>query len=227
MLRPGKDKGIASPIPLGLAALAATTFLLGFAVIFEARTAWTPYFTQALVFGGLAELLAGMWAFAYGDTLGATAFSFIGVFYGWLGLTNLSFLGAHAATAAGIFSVSSALVLVISGFVVLYLWIASFYESAAFNATLLFLWIALELVAINLFTGVEVVGLIGGISALISGLCGFYGSFGEVYNATSLQEVVPLGEPLSMRERSEHDEHERIRRLHPSEPMGTTTDARV
>ncbi len=83
MLRPGKDKGLATPVPLGLAALASTTFLMGIAYVFSAPTAWAPYVLQALLFGGLAAMLAGMWAFAYGDPLAATTFTFVGAFYSW------------------------------------------------------------------------------------------------------------------------------------------------
>ncbi|MGH7985331.1 MAG: acetate uptake transporter [Candidatus Binataceae bacterium] len=224
MYRPGKVKGIATPIPLGLAAFGATTFLVGFAVIFETRGAWAPYFAQALMFGGVAEFLAGIWSFAYGDALAATTFSFVGVFYGWISMSHMSFVTpAHgAAPALGLFSISTGMVFVVTGFVVLYLWFASFNESATFNATLAAFFIALELFAISLFTGVDIIGLIGGIFALIAGLCAFYGSFAEVYNATTMQEVMPMGEPLAMRERSEHYEYERLRRLHQrSEAMHT------
>jgi succinate-acetate transporter protein len=218
MTRPGKCKGVATPIPLGLATLGATTFLMGFAVLFETRAAWPPYFAQAVLFGGLVELLAGMWAFAYGDPLGATTFSFVGAFYGWVGLGLLSanITGIHAAMPPAIFSVSSGMVLLVSGFVVMYLWVASFYESMAFNGTLLFLWVSMVLMAIFMFTSVDVLGVISGICALISGVIGSYGSFAEVYNATALEELMPLGEPAAIRERSEIGEQARIRRLHPT-----------
>jgi hypothetical protein len=64
-----------------------------------------------------------------------------------------------------------------------------------------------------MLSGVEPLAILGGISAIISGLIGAYDSFGEIYNAASLEEVIPLGEPRAMRERVEHDEVERIRRL--------------
>lgn len=214
MLRPGKDKGIATPIPLGLAVIGVSTFLMAFAVLFQNSAVWLPYFTQSILFGGIVALLAGMWAFAYGDPLGATAFSFLGAFFGWLGITNLNFAPIHAATTAGAFNVSTGMVMIVAGCVLLYLWVASFHESAAFNGTLLFLATALELFAINLFTGSTVIAILGGIAALISSAFAFYGSFGEVYNATALQEVVPIGEPTAVRERSLHDEQERIRRIH-------------
>ena len=213
MLRPGKDKGLATPLPLGLAALATTTFLIGVALIAQSPASWGPYLIQALLFGGLVELLAGMWAFAYGDALAATVFSFLGAFFGWWGLSQMSFLGVHAAASV----TSMATIFVVTAVVMLYLWIASFYESAAFNLVLLFLWLSLGLIGIGMFAaGNEALIVLGGISALISGLIGGYGSFAEAYNATVLREVIAVGEPRSMRERTEQDEAERIQRLHPA-----------
>lgn len=214
MLRPGRDKGLATPIPLGLAALATTTFLLGAALIFQPATVWGPYILQALLFGGLVELLAGMWSFPFGDPLAATAFSFLGVFFLWWGMAHVSVLGLHAATAPMIDSL--AMVFIVSGVVTLYLWIASFYEFTAFNLALLFLWISFGLIGIAMFTGVAVLTLLGGIASLICGLIAAYGSFAAIYNATSLMDTVPLGESKMVRERAEHDEMERLRRNHPS-----------
>jgi uncharacterized protein len=227
MLRPGKDKGLATPVPLGLAGLAATTFLIGFGVIFQAPAAWAPYFVQALLFGGLVEFIAGMWAFGYGDPLAATTFSFLGVFNAWWALSQMTFLGAHAAGAATM--VSSGMVLIVTGVVTLSLWVASFSESAAFNLTLLFLWISYMLLGIEAFTDAGVLGILGGIAALVSGLIGAYASFAEVYNATTMRQVIPVGEPAMVCERSEREEHERIHRIHlidgSASPRQTETSA--
>jgi uncharacterized protein len=215
MLRPGKDKGLATPIPLGLAALAATTFLVGVAVIVRSPVSLGPYLIQALLFGGLIELLAGMWAFAYGDTLAATSFSFLGAFFGWWGLTQVSALHATAAMAAS----GLATIFIVTGVLVLLMWIASFYESAVFNLVLLFEWIFMGLMGIGMFAGAEALIILGGISALISGVIAAYASFAEVYNATSPTEAIAVGEPQLMRQRSEHEEAERIHRLHPTDGM--------
>src|SRR6266436_9249229 len=64
-----------SIIPFGLLSLSIATFLTGFTAIFESRTAMAPYFTMALLFGGVGEFLAGMWAFAYREPIVATVFS--------------------------------------------------------------------------------------------------------------------------------------------------------
>ena len=73
---------IADPAPLGLAAFALTTFLLSLV-----NAGVTPKDTEpvmlgvALAFGGIAQLLAGMWEFRKGNVFGATVFSSYGAFW--------------------------------------------------------------------------------------------------------------------------------------------------
>ena len=71
---------IADPAPLGLAAFALTTFILSF-VNADLVKAEPVVFGLALVYGGLGQLLAGMWEFAKGNTFGATAFRSYGAFW--------------------------------------------------------------------------------------------------------------------------------------------------
>src|SRR6266700_842406 len=76
---------VADPAPLGLAAFALTTFLLSAAnagwMNAASKDAWLGY---ALAYGGLGQLLAGMWEFRNRNVFGATAFSTYGGF--WIGL---------------------------------------------------------------------------------------------------------------------------------------------
>src|SRR5205823_13156052 len=73
---------VADPAPLGLAAFALTTFMLsGHNANFIPDLMWVGL---ALFYGGLTQLLAGMWEFRNNNTFGATAFSTYGGF--WLGL---------------------------------------------------------------------------------------------------------------------------------------------
>lgn len=71
---------IANPAPLGLAAFALTTFVLSAA---NAKLYDGPQIVIGLAFfyGGLAQLLAGMWEFKTGNTFGATAFTSYGAFW--------------------------------------------------------------------------------------------------------------------------------------------------
>jgi uncharacterized protein len=221
MFRPGRDKGIATPIPLGFAALATTTFLMGIALIFQAPAAWGPYFLQAIFLGGLAELLAGMWSFAYGDPLAATAFSFLGGFYLYWGVSGLPLAGIHAAAMASLMSMG--LVFVVVGAITGYIWIASFNESATFSSTMLFLWVSFVLAGVALFTAIPMIARISGICAIISGLIAAYASFAELYNAATMREVVPVGEPEEVRTRIMQEENERLRRHHAPNGMHDVT----
>jgi uncharacterized protein len=92
--------GIADPAPLGLAAFALTTFLLSAAnagwMTKATGSAWLGY---AFAYGGLAQLLAGMWEFRNKNVFGAVAFSTYGGF--WIGLALwVELVAAHASSAA-------------------------------------------------------------------------------------------------------------------------------
>jgi len=72
----------ANPAPLGLAGFALTTFVLS---IFNAHLVGSAgsgvVLGAALAYGGVAQLLAGMWEFRTGNTFGAVAFSSYGAFW--------------------------------------------------------------------------------------------------------------------------------------------------
>src|SRR4051794_25218152 len=72
----------ADPGPLGLAAFALTTFVLSMVNADLVGSKSEPIvFGLALAYGGLAQLLAGMWEFRAGNTFGATAFTSYGAFW--------------------------------------------------------------------------------------------------------------------------------------------------
>lgn len=79
---PTYHRRFANPAPLGLCGFALTTFMLSLINV-SARGVTVPNVVvgPALFYGGLAQLLAGMWEFAVGNTFGATAFSSYGAFW--------------------------------------------------------------------------------------------------------------------------------------------------
>jgi uncharacterized protein len=89
----------ADPAPLGLAAFALTTFLLS-----AKNAGWMTHATgnswlgYAFAYGGLAQLLAGMWEFRNRNVFGAVAFSSYGAF--WIGLGLWVQLVVNPAVAA-------------------------------------------------------------------------------------------------------------------------------
>lgn len=81
LYRPSHRK-FGNPAPLGLSAFALTTFVLSLINV-QARGVTTPNMVIAVAFGygGLVQLLAGMWEMAVGNTFGATALSSYGGFW--------------------------------------------------------------------------------------------------------------------------------------------------
>ena len=67
---------------LGLAAFALTTFVLSmFNADLVSKAGEPVVLGLALAYGGIAQLLAGMWEFRTGNTFGAVAFTSFGAFW--------------------------------------------------------------------------------------------------------------------------------------------------
>src|SRR3954469_7772561 len=99
---------IGDPAPLGLAAFALTTFVLSFFNAGLVSGKGLPVVLGlALAYGGIAQLLAGMWEFRTGNTFGAVAFSSFGAF--WISYWLLVTFGvdaipeAHLGSAIGLY----------------------------------------------------------------------------------------------------------------------------
>jgi succinate-acetate transporter protein len=94
---------IANPAPLGLGGFALTTFVLsmynmGGIVDLRAKSKGVVM-GLALFYGGLCQLLAGMWEFRTGNTFGTLAFSSYGGFwmsFGALYIDAFGFLKPYA-----------------------------------------------------------------------------------------------------------------------------------
>lgn len=98
----------ANPAPLGLCGFALTTFVLSMMNAGGLRSIHSPsngvVMGLALFYGGLCQLLAGMWEFKTGNTFGALAFSSYGGF--WMSFAALSinafgFLSGYGSTHEG------------------------------------------------------------------------------------------------------------------------------
>ena len=84
-ITPVTQNSIADPAPLGLAAFALTTFLLSAKnADWMSHSSGLTFLGYAFAYGGIAQLLAGMWEFKNKNVFGATAFATYGGF--WIGL---------------------------------------------------------------------------------------------------------------------------------------------
>jgi uncharacterized protein len=196
---------IADPAPLGLAAFALTTFLLSAINAGLAKSStgfdWWGY---AIAYGGLGQLLAGMWEFKNKNVFGATAFSTYGGFWIGIGL----WLHFIAPTAKDPVQLNRDLGWILLAFAIVntYLLIISL----QLNMAVFLVFLTLELTEIFLFLGNFATktpalppdptgsGLIvvGGYLGIITALVAWYTSAAGVINGLKGGVVFPVGKPL-------------------------------
>jgi hypothetical protein len=183
---------IADPGPLGLAAFALTTFLLSTvnAHWTHGNSAGTAFLGYALAYGGLAQLLAGMWEFRNRNVFGATAFSSYGAF--WIGLF-VWIKNAPAATGHDLgwilvaFAIFNTYMLIMSSQV---------------NLAVFCVFLTLELTEIFLAIGNFMDNGLGGISqfggyiGILTAFVAWYTSAAGVANGLGGRLRLPVGKPL-------------------------------
>jgi len=112
----------ANPAPLGLSAFALTTFVLSLinaGVIVPAVGAGTEIIVGlALFYGGLGQILAGMWEFRAGNTLGATAFTSYGGFWLSFGVIFIPGFGILAAITKNLATFHAVIGIVLLGWAI-------------------------------------------------------------------------------------------------------------
>jgi uncharacterized protein len=180
----------ADPGPLGLAGFAMTTFVLSMFNSDLVSTAGEPVVLGlALAYGGIAQLLAGMWEFRTGNTFGAVAFSSFGAF--WLSFWALNvFYAKDIATANAGDAIG------------LYLWAWAIFTAYMCVASLrttgaVFLVFALLTATFILLAAGEVganrdVTNWGGYIGIATAAAAWYASFAAVTNSTFGRTILPV-----------------------------------
>jgi uncharacterized protein len=182
--------GIADPAPLGLAAFALTTFLLSaWNAGWAKNTSGLDWLGYAFAYGGLVQLLAGMWEFRNRNVFGATAFSTYGAF--WIGLY---FWVTNAHAAAGAKDVGWILL----AFAIFNTYMMIF--ASQLNTAVFGVFLTLELTEIFLFIGIlsGSSGMVkaGGVIGIITAFVAWYTSAAGVINGMKGKQVLPVGGPL-------------------------------
>jgi succinate-acetate transporter protein len=181
---------IADPGPLGLAAFALTTFVLSmFNAGFVSDKGEPIVFGLALMYGGIAQFVAGLWEFRTGNTFGALAFTSYGAF--WLSFwAYVQFYAAKipapdAGHAVGLY-------LIAWGIFTAYMFIASLRTTAA--VALVFILLAVTFFLLGIGDAGAHTGFtkLGGYVGLAAALVAWYASFAGVTNATFGRVVLPV-----------------------------------
>jgi succinate-acetate transporter protein len=186
---------VADPAPLGLAGFALTTFLLSAAnagwMTHATGNAWLGY---AFAYGGLCQLLAGMWEFKNRNVFGSTAFSTYGGFWIGLGLWALLVAPKAASPAAANHDLGWILLAFAIFNTYMLMW------STAVNWAVFAVFLTLEATEIILFAGffannanvIKAGGYVGVLTALVA----WYTSAAGVFNGMRGRAVVPVGRPF-------------------------------
>jgi uncharacterized protein len=179
----------ANPAPLGLAGFAMTTFVLSMFNSNLVDPKGTPVVLGlALFYGGVVQLLAGMWEFRTGNTFGAVAFSSFGGF--WLSFWALNVfyakeLTGNAGHAVGVYLWAWAIFTA-------YMAVAALRVSGAVLVVFVLLSITFALLAIGATGPHANAQHWGGYFGLATAAAAWYASFGAVVNSTFGRTVVPL-----------------------------------
>jgi succinate-acetate transporter protein len=197
----------ADPAPLGLAAFALTTFMLsGYNAGFIPNVFWVGL---ALFYGGLTQLLAGMWEFRNRNVFGSTAFSSYGGFWLGLGITVVLLETTKlGATLTGPNDASNGLAWFLIAFAIFNTYML--FWSMRINLAVMGVFLTLEITEILLAIGFLVaahrsvaplaanVGWIkaGGWAGIVTAAVAWYTSAAGVVNGMGPTKVIPVGGPL-------------------------------
>jgi uncharacterized protein len=180
----------ADPGPLGLAAFALTTFVLSMFNAGLVSSAGEPVVLGlALGYGGIAQILAGMWEFRTGNTFGAVAFTSFGAF--WLSFWAFVTFFAGEIPAAHV-GASVGLYLIAWGIFTAYMFIASLRTTAAVAVVFFLLTVTFFLLGIGNSSETEGVVEAGGWAGLATAAAAWYASFAAVTNSTFGRTVLPV-----------------------------------
>jgi succinate-acetate transporter protein len=198
---PGEEMGQATawkpadPGPLGLAGFAMTTFVLSMfnSNLVDAK-GLPVVLGLALAYGGLVQLIAGVWEFRTGNTFGAVAFCSYGAF--WLSFWALNVfyakdIGGNAGHAVGVYLWAWAIFTA-------YMTVAALRVSGAVLLVFALLTVTFILLAIGAVGDHASVTHWGGYLGLATAAAAWYASFAAVTNSTFGRTVLPVM-PLSGR----------------------------
>jgi len=197
----------ANPAPLGLCGFALTTFILSLCNVSSRHVEVNNIVIGcAYAYGGLVQLLAGMWEMAVGNTFGATALGSYGGF--WIsfaiiitgGSQDYGIIGAYTAADNGISQLNSAL-----GFFLIGWWIfttlmliATLRTTLAFFSLFFTLDLAFLMLAIARFqpnaAGEPSPGLTkaGGVFGLMAAFLAWYCALAGVLDEKNSWFLVPV-----------------------------------
>ena len=186
---------IADPASLGLAGFGMTTFVLS---VFNAGilhlTLEGVVLPLTIFYGGIAQLLAGMWEFKRGNVFGTVAFTSYGAF--WLSFWWYVHSVAGGLPAAEAYKATGLFLLAWTIFTAI-MTIAAFGLNGVIRTLFVVLLITFILLVIGVYatgtgTSLDIWTKIGGWAGIVTALIAWYGVAGGVVNSVYGREAIPM-----------------------------------
>ncbi|HET9073758.1 MAG TPA: acetate uptake transporter [Solirubrobacteraceae bacterium] len=186
----------ANPAPLGLCAFGVTTLILSVmnANLVSFGHDLPVVLGVALAYGGICQLLAGMWEFRTGNVFGAVAFTSYGAF--WISFFFLVTFDL-AKVGGGAAGVDAALGLYLWAWAIFtgMMFLCTFTATRAVQAVFLVLTVTFVFLAIGNSGGSSSMIHVGGYLGIITAALALYTACGEIMAAVYGHDVLPLGRP--------------------------------
>ncbi|MGO9904028.1 MAG: acetate uptake transporter [Solirubrobacteraceae bacterium] len=184
----------ANAAPLGLGAFGVTTLYLSLVNANLINSAdLTGVIVVAFAYGGIVQLLAGMWEFRAGNTFGAVAFSTYGGF--WISVFLLVQLEAGGLIKAGAFPSAFGAYLWCWTAITVGLTLCTFASARALSLLFIVLSITFILLAIGNSGSSTNTIHIGGYFGIATAALAIYIAIAEVMKAVYGRWVLPIGAP--------------------------------
>ncbi|EIE78321.1 hypothetical protein G6F46_008694 [Rhizopus delemar] len=189
---------IANPGPLGLCGFALTTFVLSLHNAGAGLPATSPHGVVtglAFFYGGLVQLLAGMWEFKTGNTFGATAFSSYGGF--WL---SFGLIFVPGANITGSYNGNTAILEKSLGYYLLgwtiftgIMLIASHRSSVGLVSLFFFLFITFIMLTAGKLNNSINCQIAGGALGVVTAFIAWYNALSGLLTKDSSHFILPIG----------------------------------
>ncbi|KAG0294659.1 hypothetical protein BGZ98_001694 [Dissophora globulifera] len=191
-----------NPAPLGLSAFALTTFVLSLFNLGAGVPSGGPVTVVtglALFYGGLSQILAGMWEFKVGNNFGATAFTSYGAF--WLSYAAILVPGfgvvpAYANAPDHTLDNALGIFLLAWGIFTFILWVATLRSTMTLSSMFFILTITFFVLSsahLSHLAPGNIVTKIGGALGVITAFLAWYNAAAGLYDASNTFVRLPTG----------------------------------
>jgi succinate-acetate transporter protein len=199
----GITQKVANPGPLGLLGFGMTTILLNFVHNARLGSVDAMILGMGLVYGGLAQVIAGVLEFRKGNTFGTVAFTSYGLFWWSYAFINLLPRSIFFAGYQSPSNESMMTYFIMWGLFTLIMFFGTLktnrtLQTVFMTLTILFFLLGLKsgLLAYTSLTAsdLELFTRIIGIEGIICGFSAFYLALAEVLNEVHGKTVLPIGQ---------------------------------